>query len=101
MRKNSSRENRSLFPSRNFKWQTKGGEGEEGGGGRGIFIRGKTIDLYSRSGTNFLRQFSSLDRLIVVIGLVTIGRGPYIRHASRFFAITRTKDQSNAVVVQR
>lgn len=62
MRKNSSRENRSLFPSRNFKRQTKGG-----GGGREIFIQEKVKKdrSCSRSRTNFLRKF--LPSIVVVV----------------------------------
>lgn len=61
MRKNSSRENRSLFPSRNFKRQTKGG------GGREIFIQGKVKKdrSCSRSRTNFLCKF--LPSIVVVV----------------------------------
>lgn len=78
--------NRSLFPSRNLKrTRTKGGE---------IFIQGKVKKdrSRSRSRTNFLRKLSSLEIVAVVYW---IGHHPYIRHTSRFFAITRTKDQSN------
>lgn len=56
MRKNSSRENRSLFPSRNFKRQTKGG--------REIFIQGKVKkgSILFAVEDKFSSQVSSLDR---------------------------------------